>query len=130
MINNYDGKINILVKEIEVQYNLNDAKEISLKLPKEGESIDVNKTIEFPQIEEKILIEKIINSNDEYTICLDYSVGKDKNIYMVAQNFRNGAGMGDPENQRGEIYIERKDLSFKEKFFNRIYLKLDRIRCV
>ena len=46
---------------------------------------------------------------------------------MVAQNFRDGAGMGDPENKRGEIYIERKDLSFKEKFFNRIYLKLDRI---
>ena len=125
--NNYDGKINILVKEIEVQYNLNDVKEISLKLPKEGESIDINKTVEFPQIEEKILIEKITSGNDEYTIDLNYSIGNNKGIYMVAQNFRDGAGMGDPENKRGEIYIERKDMSFKEKFFNRIYLKLDRI---
>ncbi len=129
LLSDYKGKLYIKIKDIELGYSLKEGTEISIKIPKDGETKEINQELKLKGLKDRIKASSITNKDGEYTIHFDSSNNYDENrtIFMVRQNFRKGGGMGDIENKQGEVYLDNEDLSIKERFLRKIYLNIDNI---
>ena len=134
LLDDYYGNIYLNINEIDLRYELNEGANISLKLPKEGEAIKVDKELKLKGLEDRLVVKSIINNNGQYengdyVVKLDYSNNYDNNrfIYMANESIRNNGAIGDPENKSSEIYLYNEDLSLIERLTRRINLRLDRI---
>lgn len=134
LLEDYTGDINLSIKEIDLNYDLKEGTDVSLTLPKKGETRELNKEIQLQGLKDKVVIKAITNNdgqyeNGDYIITLDFSDNYDSNrfIYMARERFRTGGTMGDPENKSCEIYLDKEDLSFNERFLGKVKLNLDSI---
>lgn len=134
LLEDYDGDIHVSIKDIDLSYELREGTIVSLKLPKDGETDELNKEIKSKGLKDRIEIKAITNNNGQYengdyVITLDFSNNYDDSrfIYMARERFRSGGTMGDPENKCSEIYLDKEDLTFSERLLGRVKLKLDSI---
>ncbi|WP_346938710.1 hypothetical protein [uncultured Clostridium sp.] len=129
IIDNYKGKPYIKIKDIDINYKLTEGAKIAIKIPKNGETIEINEELKLKGIKDRIKATTITNKAGEYTIHFDFSNNYDESrtIFMVRQDFRTGGAMGDVENEQGEVYLDNEDLSFKERFLRKIYMDVDNI---
>ncbi|MEW8995180.1 hypothetical protein [Clostridium sp.] len=129
VLSDYKGKLYIKIKDIELGYRLKEGTEIAIKIPKNGETKEINQELELKGLKDRIKVSTITNKDGEYTIHFDSSNNYDENriIFMVRQDFRTGGGMGDVENKQGEVYLDNEDLSMKERFLRKIYFSIDNI---
>jgi len=129
VLGDYKGKLYIKIKDIELGYRLKEGTEIAIKIPKNGETKEINQELELKDLKDRIKVSTITNKDGEYTIHFDFSNNYDENrtIFMVRQDFRSGGGMGDIENKQGEVYLDNEDLTVKERFLRKIYLNINNI---
>lgn len=129
ILNDYKGKLYIKIKDIELGYSLKEGSEISIKLPKNGETREINQELKLKGIKDRIKASTIANKDGKYTINFDFSNNYDENrtIFMVRESFRTGGRMGDIENKQGEVYLDNEDLTIKERFLRKIYFNIDNI---
>lgn len=134
LLEDYDGDIHVSIKDIDLSYELREGTIVSLKLPKDGETDELNKEIKLKGLKDRIEIKAVTNNNGQYengdyVITLDFSNNYDDSrfIYMAREKFRSGGTMGDPENKCSEIYLDKEDLTFSERLLGRVKLKLDSI---
>ncbi len=129
ILSDYKGKLYIKIKGIDLGYSLTEGAEVAIKIPRNGETNDINKDLKLRGLEDKIKVTTATNNDGKYTIHLDFSINDDESrtIFMATQNFRSGGAMGDVENKQGEIYLDKEDLSVKERFVQRIYLDINKI---
>lgn len=134
LLDDYSGNIYLNINEIDLRYELSEGANISLKLPKEGKTIKVDKELKLKGLKDRIVVKSIINNNGQYengdyVVKLDYSNNYDNNrfIYMANASLRDSGAIGDPESKSSEIYLYNEDLSLIEGLSRRINLRLDRI---
>lgn len=132
LLEDYSGDICVSINDIDLSYDLKEGSTVSLKLPKKGETENINEEIKLNGLKDRLVIKSIINNNGQYengdyVITLDFSDNYDSSrfIYMARQSFRSGGTMGDPENKCSEIYLNVDDLSLSERLLGRVNLKLD-----
>ncbi len=103
--------------------------QVVIKIPKNGETNEINEELKLKGLEDKIKATTITNKAGEYTIHFDFSNNYDENrtIFMVRQDFRSGGAMGDVENEQGEVYLDNDDLTMKERLLQKIYMNIDDI---
>lgn len=132
VLTDYTGPLHIFLREIEVAYNIHSKDKTDIKLPNKGETIKLNKEITFKGLNDKVILESIKNIEGEYTIAFDSSNNYDvnRNIFMISPGFRSSAAMGDPENKRCELYIDKEDLKPLERVFKKVNLNLDNIKMI
>ncbi|WP_346936424.1 hypothetical protein [Clostridium sp.] len=129
ILDNYKGKLYIKIKDIDINYVLKEGGKLAIKIPKNGETSEINEDLKVKGIQDSIKAASITNKGGEYTIHFDFSNNYDESrtIFMVRENFRTGGAMGDVENEQGEVYLDNEDLSFKESFLRKIYMDVDNI---
>lgn len=129
ILDNYKGKLYIKIKDIDINYVLKEGGKLDIKIPKNGETSEINEDLKVKGIQDSIKAASITNKGGEYTIHFDFSNNYDESrtIFMVRENFRTGGAMGDVENEQGEVYLDNEDLSFKESFLRKIYMDVDNI---
>lgn len=132
VLTDYRGPLHISLKEIEVAYNIHSKDKTNIKLPRNGETIELNEEIEFKGLQDKVVLESIRNIEGEYTITFNSfnNYDKNRNIYMISPGFRSSGAMGDPDNRRCELYIDKEDLKPLERIFNKVNLSLDNIQMI
>lgn len=129
LVSDYKGNLNITIKKIEVEYELKNADDYKFKIPKDGESIKLNKEINYESIGEKIIATSVENIDDRMVINLKFERNeeKDRVIKMVSQTSRTGGSMGDRELLVGSIDIDNRRLSAFEKLTGTVKVNLNRI---
>lgn len=134
LLEDYKGDIHVSIKDIDLSYELREGTVVSLKLPKKGETDQLNKKVKLTGLKDSVAIKAVTNNNGQYengdyVITLDFSNNYDDSrfIYMIRERFRSGAAMGDPENKCSEIYLDKEDLSFSERLLGRVKLKIDEV---
>lgn len=132
LLEDYSGDICVSINDIDLNYDLREGSKVSLKLPKKGETENINEEIKLNGLKDRLVIKSITNNNGQYengdyVITLDFSNNYDSSrfIYMARQSFRSGGAMGDPENKYSEIYLDADDLRLSERLLGRVNLKLD-----
>lgn len=125
----YKGNLKIKIRDIDINYVLKEGGKIAIKIPKNGETSEINEELKLKGLQDSIKASTITNKAGEYTIHFDFSNNYDESrtIFMVRQDFRTGGAMGDMENQQGEVYLDNEDLSVKERFLRKIYMDVDNI---
>ena len=129
ILSDYKGKLHIKIKDVDLRYSLIEGAQVAIKIPKNGETNEINEELKLKGLEDKVKATTITNKAGEYTIHFDFSNNYDENrtIFMVRQDFRSGGAMGDVENQQGEVYLDNEDLTMKEKLLRKIYMNIDNI---
>lgn len=129
ILEEYNGKINIEIKEISLEYKFKNPAKITIKDPKYAGDYKLNQELSFEGIDDIAKITEVKRSNDEVVIGLDFSNNNssDRFIYMVLDSSKYSGGMGNMENLIGEINIDYEDISIFEKLTRKINLKLDDI---
>ncbi len=125
----YKGKLDIKIKDIDINYVLKEGGKLAIKIPKKGETSEINEDLKLKGLQDSIKAASITNKGGEYTIHFDFSNNYDESrtIFMVRENFRTGGAMGDMENQQGEVYLDNEDLSITERFLRKIYIDVNNI---
>jgi len=125
----YKGKLDIKIKDIDINYVLKEGGKLAIKIPKKGEISEINEDLKLKGLQDSIKASSITNKGEEYTIHFDFSNNYDESrtIFMVRENFRTGGAMGDMENQQGEVYLDNEDLSITERFLRKIYIDINNI---
>lgn len=125
----YKGKLDIKIKDIDINYVLNEGGKLAIKIPKKGETFEINEDLKLKGLQDSIKAASITNKGGEYTIHFDFRNNYDESrtIFMVRENFRTGGAMGDMENQQGEVYLDNEDLSITERFLRKIYMEVNNI---
>ncbi len=125
----YKGKLDIKIKDIDINYVLKEGGKLAIKIPKKGETSEINEDLKLKGFQDSIKAASITNKGGEYTIHFDFSNNYDESrtIFMVRENFRTGGAMGDMENQQGEVYLDNEDLSITERFLRKIYIDVNNI---
>jgi hypothetical protein len=129
ILSDYKGKLHIKIKDVYLRYSLIEGAQVVIKIPKNGETNEINEELKLKGLEDKIKATTITNKAGEYTIHFDFSNNYDENrtIFMVRQDFRSGGTMGDVENEQGEVYLDNDDLTMKERLLQKIYMNIDDI---
>lgn len=129
VLGNPSGQLHVNIESIEVQYRMSKPSKIQMKPPEDGETIEMEKEIDFKETGDRVYITSVENRDEEYIFSMDYSKNQDeaRRIIMSGESFRSSGAMGDPENKCGELYIDKEDLSLKEKLLNKIDLSIGRI---
>jgi hypothetical protein len=129
ILSDYKGKLHIKIKDVYLRYSLIEGAQVVIKIPKNGETNEINEELKLKRLEDKIKATTITNKAGEYTIHFDFSNNYDENrrIFMVRQDFRSGGAMGDVENEQGEVYLDNDDLTMKERLLQKIYMNIDDI---
>ena len=129
LLTDYTGPLNISIKRISIEYTMKNLPKLSLEIPKEGESIELNKEVLFEEIDEKIIVTSIKNQDNDIIINFKFSKNKEKNryIYMVRQGFRSSGGMGNMELLIGDVNIDVENLTLSEKLTGKVKLNLNKI---
>lgn len=129
LLSNYTGPLNITIKRVSVERDIKNIPKLSLEIPKEGESIELNKEVLFDEIGEKIIVTSIKKQNDDIIINFKFSKNEeeDRFIYMVMSGGRSGGAMGDMELLIGDVNIDARDLTLSEKLIGKVKLNLKKI---
>ncbi len=125
----YKGKLDIKIKDVDINYVLKEGGKLAIKIPKKGETSEINEDLKLKGLQDSIKAASITNKGGEYTIHFDFSNNYDESrtIFMVRENFRTGGAMGDMENQQGEVYLDNEDLSITERVLRKIYIDVNNI---
>ncbi|WP_346897299.1 hypothetical protein [Clostridium sp. UBA7503] len=125
----YKGKLDIKIKDIDINYVLKEGGKLAIKIPKKGKISEINEDLKLKGLQDSIKASSITNKGGEYTIHFDFSNNYDESrtIFMVRENFRTGGAMGDMENQQGEVYLDNEDLSITERFLRKIYIDINNV---
>jgi len=125
----YKGRLDIKIKDIDINYVLKEGGKLAIKIPKKGKISEINEDLKLKGLQDSIKASSITNKGGEYTIHFDFSNNYDESrtIFMVRENFRTGGAMGDMENQQGEVYLDNEDLSITERFLRKIYIDINNI---
>lgn len=129
LLSDYDGPINLSFNSISVQYIFNNPVKIKTVLPKDNETLVLDKTIYFQAVPDSIVLDSIYKTDNSYTLSFDCSKNeaKSRNIYMLGTYMRSYSAMGDTENQICELYINNEDMTLTEKALQVINLSIDKI---
>lgn len=132
LLDEYDGKINVVIENLELGYNLKNPTKITLKDPEKNGDYSLNKEISFSGIEEKISLTEVKKIGKDIVIGFNFSdyAESDRFIYYISDVPRAGSGMTDRENMYGEIYIDYEDLTFIEKLTGNIKLNINNLDIV
>jgi len=82
LLTDYTGPLNISIKRISIEYTMKNSPKLSLEIPKEGESIELNKEVLFEEIDEKIIVTSIKNQDNDIIINFKFSKNEEKNRYI------------------------------------------------
>lgn len=129
LLDEYDGKIHVVIENLKLGYNLKNPTKITLKDPEKNGDYSLNKEISFSGIEEKINLTEVKKVEKDIVVgfnFLDY-VASDRFIYYISDVPRAGSGMTDRENMYGEIYIDYENLTFIEKLTGNIKLNINKL---
>ncbi|WP_288222209.1 hypothetical protein [uncultured Clostridium sp.] len=129
ILDNYNGKINITVDEVDLQYDLNTPTRITFKDPKKNGDYTLDKELTFAGIEDKISITEIKKEKNDVVVCVNLlnNNSNDRLIYLIMDSSRTGSSMSDREKMIGEIDIDYKDLSIYEKLTGNIKMNIDKL---
>lgn len=129
ILDDYSGKINIKVEEVDLNYTLNTPTKIRLKDPEKNGDYTLDKELTFEGIEDTVSITKIKKEENNIVICLDISnsASNDRLIYLMRDTSRASSGMGDRENMIGYIYIDYEDLNIYEKLTGNISVNINEL---
>ena len=129
ILEDYSGKINIKVEEVDLNYTLNTPTRIRLNDPEKNGDYTLDKELTFEGIEDTVSITKIKKEENNIVICLDISnsASNDRLIYLMRDTSRASSGMGDRENMIGDIYIDYEDLNIYEKLTGNISVNINEL---
>lgn len=132
LLDEYDGKINVVIENLELGYNLKNPTKITLKDPEKNGDYSLNKEISFSGIEEKISLTEVKKIGKDIVIGFNFSdyAESDRFIYYISDVPRATSGMTDRENMYGEIDIDYEDLTFIEKLTGNIKLNINNLDIV
>lgn len=82
---NISAPLDVAISKIELEYSLQNPMKMKLDIPKKGETAEVNKEIYIEELEEKILVKSITNTDEGIEICFDTEKfeKEDSNVIMV-----------------------------------------------
>ncbi|MDV4150160.1 hypothetical protein R0131_04845 [Clostridium sp. AL.422] len=129
ILDNYRGKINIKVEEVDLSYTLNTPTEIKINDPEKNGDYILDKELTFVGIEDKIKVTEIKKVKNDIVVCFDLSNNdsNDRLLYLLSDNSRSGSGMGDRENMIAEIDLDYADLSLYEKLTGNITVNINNL---
>ncbi|MBE6053414.1 MAG: hypothetical protein E7212_05785 [Clostridium sartagoforme] len=129
IIDNYSGKINVKVEEIDLEYNLKTPTKLKFKDPEKGGDYSVDKTLTFKGIEDEINITEIKKDDKYININFTFSDNalNDRFIYYLTDNSKVSSGMSDREKMLGEISIDYEDLNIYEKLTGNIRIDIRKL---
>ena len=129
ILDNYSGKINIKIEEVDLNYTLITPTKITFKDPEKNGDYLLNKDLTFKGIEDKVKITEIKKIKNDIVICFDISnnTSDDRLIYLFNDTSRPSSGMGDRENMIAEIHLDYDDLTLYEKLTGNIRVNIDQL---
>lgn len=129
ILDDYSGKINIKIEEVDLNYILNTPTKIKFKDPEKNGDYTLDKELTFEGIEDTVSITKIKKEENNIVICLDISnsASNDRLIYLMRDTSRSGSAMGDRENMIGDIDIDYEDLNLYEKLTGNISININEL---
>ena len=129
ILDNYSGKINIKIEEVDLNYTLNTPTKIKFKDPEKNGDYLLNKDLTFKGIEDKVKITEIKKIKNDIVICFDISnnTSDDRIVYLLNDNSRSGGGMGDRENMIAEKHLDYADLNLYEKLTGNITVNINNL---
>lgn len=132
ILDEYDGKINVVIENLDLEYNLKKPTKITLKDPEKNGDYNLNKEISFSGIEEKIDLTEVKKVGKDIVVGFNFSnyAEKDRFITYITDTSKATSGMSDRENMHGEIDIDYEDLTFIEKLIGNIKLNIDKLDIV
>lgn len=121
--------INVLIKKATLDYRLKSPVNIILDIPKEGETIEVNKEIYIKEIDEKLLLKSIRSTEDGVEINFDSGEFKKDNTYVVILGQERGSwAQGSLEDKSITLGIYKDDLTIIEKITGKINVRIKNIK--
>lgn len=132
LLDEYDGKINVVIENLELGYNLKNPTKITLKDPEKNGDYSLNKEINFSGIEEKISLTEVKKVGKDIVIGFNFSdyAESDRFIRYITDTLKATSGMSDRENMYGEFDIDYEDLTFIDKLTGNIKLNIDKLDIV
>lgn len=117
--------LDIAVSKVTIDYDLKDEVEMTLKLPKQGESIAVNKMVNIDAIHEKLYITSVKRTKEDVEVYIDPIKYKD-DYSLVQLVSPSGSGGCIGTDGKSEIISLKgyKDISLLEKISSRYKFKI------
>ncbi|MDU5108934.1 MAG: hypothetical protein E6248_00690 [Clostridium sp.] len=132
LLDEYDGKINVVIENLELGYNLKNPTKIILKDPDKNGDYSLNKELSFKGIEEKINLTEVKKVGKDIVVGFKFSdyAESDRFIRYITDTSKATSGMSDRENMYGENDIDYEDLTFIEKLTGNIKLNINELDIV
>lgn len=132
LLDEYDGKINVVIDNLDLEYNLKKPTKIILKDPEKNGDYSLNKEISFIGIEEKIDLTEVKKVGKDIVVGFNFSnyAESDRFIRYITDTSKATSGMSDRENMYGEFDIDYEDLTFIDKLTGNIKLNIDKLDIV
>ena len=120
------SNLNININRVEVDYNLVNMPKIKVKIPKKGETIEINKEIYLEDIDEKILLKSIKGTEESVELYFDVNKFKkeDSQIVLLNASFRNHGCIGSADGSPIIMNFDYEDLKLSEKITGRLDFEL------
>lgn len=121
--------INVLIEKNTLDYRLKSPINIRLDIPKEGQTVEVNKEIYIQEIDEKILLKSITATEEGIEIDFDSGEFKKDNTYIVLLGQERGSwAQGSIADESITMGIYDDDLTIIEKITGKVNLKIKNIK--
>lgn len=121
--------ISVLIKKATLDYRLKSPVNIRLDIPKEGQTVEVNKEIYIKEIDERILLKSITSTEDGIEINFDSGELKKDNTYVVILGQERGSwAQGSLEDKSITLGIYKDDLTIIEKITGKINIRIKNIK--
>lgn len=121
--------INVLINKITLNYRLKSPINIRLDIPKEGQTVKVNKEIYIKEIDEKILLKSITSTEEGIEIDFDSGEFKKDNTYIVILGQERGSwAQGSLDDKSITMGIYKDDLTIIEKITGKINIRIKNIK--
>ena len=120
------SNLNININRVEVDYNLVNMPKIKVKIPKKGETIEINKEIYLEDIDEKILLKSIKGTEESVELYFDVKKFKkeDSQIVLLNASFRNHGCIGSADGSPIIMKFDYEDLKLSERITGRLDFEL------
>lgn len=114
--------LNIRINKVEVDYYLKNMPRINVKIPKKGETIEVNEEIYIGDIDEKILLKSVKRTEESVELYFDLNKFKkeDSQISLINASFRNHSCIGSRDNLSIVMNFDYKKLNLSEKITGKL----------
>lgn len=122
--------IDIKINKVEISYNLKKPIKLNTKIPKEGEEIEINKEIYIEELDEKVILKSIKNTEKEIELYFDTGTLRKENsdLIMIGAFGRSSYGIGaSPDNRTITFGIYEEDLTTIEKLTGKVSIDISSI---